>query len=115
MSITLRVPARTNEPVSFTITDAAHWNQFARSQLVVRSGTSDVIRWEPYPGTSRGQKLRGWFRFAHTGELGGIVGQVLAAAASSGGAWLVWTGVALAVRRHLRWWDVKPSSDERAA
>jgi uncharacterized iron-regulated membrane protein len=92
----LRVPARTNDPVSFTITDGTRWNEFARSQLVVRSGSSDVLSWEPYAGTNRGQKVRGWFRFAHTGELAGIVGQVLAGAASAGGAWLVWTGVALA-------------------
>jgi hypothetical protein len=35
-------------------------------------------------------------RFAHTGELFGLVGQTVAGIASAGGALLVWTGFALA-------------------
>ena len=41
------------------------------------------IRWEPYADNSRGQKVRGWMRFAHTGELGGLVGEALAGLASA--------------------------------
>ena len=32
----------------------------------------------PTPRPAPGRKLRGWMRFAHTGELGGVVGQLLA-------------------------------------
>jgi hypothetical protein len=42
-------------------------------------------------------------RFAHTGEVAGIVGQTVAGLVSAGGAFLVWTGLALAFRRFRVW------------
>ena len=42
-------------------------------------------------------------RFAHTGELGGLTGEAVAGLASAGGAFLVYTGVALALRRLAAW------------
>jgi hypothetical protein len=42
-------------------------------------------------------------RFAHTGELGGLTGEAIAGLASAGGAFLVYTGVALALRRLATW------------
>ena len=102
-TITMRLPDRRDAPVSFTMTDTESWNAFARSQLTLDASTGDVTRWEPYDGTSRGQKWRGWVRFGHTGELGGLAGQTLAGAASLGGVVLVWTGLALALRRLLGW------------
>ncbi|MBS1819769.1 MAG: PepSY domain-containing protein [Acidobacteria bacterium] len=100
--ITLRIQPRTNGPLSFTITDAAHWNRFARSQLVVDATGSTVVRWEPYTDISTGQRWRGWARFAHTGELGGLAGQVVAGLASAGATLLVYTGFSLAIRRLTR-------------
>ena len=114
-SIVMRLPARSGGPVSFTITDAAHWNRFARSTLTLDGATGDVVRWEPYADTSLGQKVRGWLRFAHTGELGGIVAQVIAGLACLGGAFLVWTGISLALRRFLVWRTASPRAAARAA
>jgi uncharacterized iron-regulated membrane protein len=101
-TIALRIQGRTDGPLSFTITDAAHWNRFARSQLTISGKTGEVTRWEPYTEISRGQRWRGWARFAHTGELGGLTGQLLAGLASAGAALLVWTGISLAFRRAAR-------------
>ena len=42
-------------------------------------------------------------RFAHTGEVLGIPGQTVAGLVSAGGVVLVWTGIALALRRFLAW------------
>jgi uncharacterized iron-regulated membrane protein len=96
----LRLPPRPGGPVSVSISDRDHWNGFARSTLTV-DGTA--MRWEPYAQISLGQKVRGWMRFAHTGELGGLAGEAVAGLASLGGAFLVWTGVALALRRLAAW------------
>jgi len=85
------------------MSDRQHWNSHARSTLTLDGRTGDEIRWEPYAATSRGQKLRGWMRFAHTGELGGLAGEAVAGLASAGGAFLVWTGVSLALRRLSAW------------
>jgi len=106
-TMSLRLPNRAGAPASFTISDATYWNPFARSQLTLDSASAEVVRWEPYANNSLGQKVRGWLRFAHTGELGGVPGQTVAAMASLGGAVLVWTGFALAWRRLLRWKPVQ--------
>jgi uncharacterized iron-regulated membrane protein len=99
----VRLPARAGGPVSFSMSDREHWNSFARSTLTLDAATGSEIRWEPYDRSSLGQKVRGWLRFAHTGELGGLPGEALAGLACIGGAFLVWTGIALAIRR-FSWW-----------
>jgi uncharacterized iron-regulated membrane protein len=101
-TVALRPPVRANGPVTLTLTDRAHWNAFARSQLAVQA-TGEVARWEPYAEQSAGQKARGWVRFGHTAELAAPSGQVVAGLASAGGVVLVWTGVSLALRRLVNW------------
>jgi uncharacterized iron-regulated membrane protein len=51
---------------------------------------------------SPGQKARSWFRFVHTGEQYGVIGQTIAGLASLAACFLVYTGLALAYRRLLR-------------
>ena len=53
------------------MSDRDYWNSYARSTLTLDGRTGADVRWEPYTATSLGQKVRGWLRFAHTGELGG--------------------------------------------
>jgi uncharacterized iron-regulated membrane protein len=108
----VRLPQRSGGPVAFSMSDRDHWNSFARSTLTLDGATGAEIRWEPYAQASLGQKARGWLRFAHTGELGGIPGEAIAAVASAGGAMLVWTGIALAVRRFAAWKSRRGQSDD---
>jgi uncharacterized iron-regulated membrane protein len=102
-SITVRVPPRSGAPVLLSIVDARSWNAFARSQLTLNPSTAAVVKWEPYAATNLGQKMRLWARFAHTGELARWPGQLVAGLASLGGAFLTWTGIALAIRRFAAW------------
>ena len=102
-SIAMRLPARSGQPVTFTINDRERVNAMARSTLIVDARDGRVLRWEPYDGLSTGQRLRTWMRFGHTGELWGITGQIVAGLASAGGGGLVWTGLALAWRRFTAW------------
>jgi uncharacterized iron-regulated membrane protein len=101
--LNVRLPNREGGPVTFTITDGAHWNQFARSNLTINSATAEVASWQPYSDSSSGQVLRGWLRFAHTGELGYLPGQLIAGLGCLGGVFLVYTGFALAFRRLWNW------------
>ena len=78
----IRLPPRPGGPVAFSMSDREYWNSFARSTLTLDGRTGADVRWEPYTATSRGQKVRGWMRFAHTGELGGLAGEGVAGAAS---------------------------------
>jgi uncharacterized iron-regulated membrane protein len=101
--LSMRLPTREGGPVAFTITDGAHWNPFARSNLTLHGASAEVIQWQPYADGSRGQILRGWLRFAHTGELGGLPGQIVAGIGCLGGLFLVCTGLSLAFRRLWNW------------
>ncbi len=49
------------------------------------------------------RRLRGWIRFAHTGEVLGLGGQTFATLASLAGALLAYTGIALSLRRFAAW------------
>ena len=99
----MRLPNREDGPVAFTITDGAHWNAFARSKLTLNAASGEVMQWQPYEQQNLGQKARGWLRFAHTGELGGLTGQIIAGIGCLGGVFLVYTGLSLAFRRLVNW------------
>ncbi len=101
--LTMRLPGRDGAPVAFTITDGANWNAFARSNLTLNGASGAVVEFQPYENNNLGQKIRGWLRFAHTGELGGLPGQILAGLGCLGGVFLVYTGLALAWRRLWNW------------
>ncbi len=102
--ISARMPVRPDGPVTFFIQErAASWHPSPRSQLVLDPFTAGVVRWEPFAGQTLGRRLRAWVRPLHTGEAGGVVGQAVALAASTGGGVLAWTGIALAWRRFRSW------------
>lgn len=102
-SITLQLPANINAPLTFAIDSGNGGQPQKRSQLTFNRASSEVTRWEPFSSQSNGRKLRSILRFAHTGEVAGLPGQIVATLVSGGGGFLVWTGLALAWRR-LRGW-----------
>ena len=98
--LTMRLPGRDGAPVAFTITEGSNSNAFARFEpdaATARAARS--CNGKPYANNTLGQKIRGWLRFAHTGELGGLAGQIIAGLGCLGGVFLVYTGLALACRR----------------
>jgi len=102
-SITLQLPTSATAPLTFNIDRGTGGQPQKRAQLVLDRPTGDVVRWEPFSSQTRGRQLRSILRFAHTGEVAGIVGQTIAALVSIGGAFLVITGLALAMRRLVAW------------
>jgi uncharacterized iron-regulated membrane protein len=90
-------------PVTFTIDRGSGGQPQKRAQLVLARPLGEVVRWEPFESYTRGRQLRTFFRFAHTGEVGGIIGQTIAGIVSAGGAFLVFTGLMLAWRRFTSW------------
>jgi uncharacterized iron-regulated membrane protein len=102
-SITLQLPQKPDAPVTFAIDLGNGGQPQLRSQLALDRKTGEVVRWEPYSNNTQGRRLRSWLRFAHTGEVYGLVGQTIAALASLGGAFLVYTGLSLAWRRFYSW------------
>jgi hypothetical protein len=75
-----------------------------RQTLTLNAADASVVAVSEPQGTgtragSPGQRARFWFRFVHTGEEYGPIGQTLAGLASLAACFLVYTGVALAYRR----------------
>jgi uncharacterized iron-regulated membrane protein len=78
-----------------------------RRPITLSTSDASVLRLAPPPAPlaptqSPGQTARTWFRFVHTGEQYGIIGQTFAGLASLAACFLVYTGLALAWRRLLR-------------
>jgi uncharacterized iron-regulated membrane protein len=102
-SISLRVPTSAAMPAVFTIDQGYAGQPQKRGTLTLNRATGEIVRWETFDSLSRGRQLRSWLRFSHTGEYYGLTGQTIAGLVSGGGALLVYTGLALALRRFLAW------------
>ena len=103
VAITMRLPQRPGAPVVLIIQESPAWHPAPRSQLTLDASTAAVVSWEPFAAQNLGRHLRSWVRPLHTGEAAGLVGQAVAGLASTGGVFLVYTGVALAWRRFRGW------------
>jgi uncharacterized iron-regulated membrane protein len=101
--ISLRLPASADAPAVFTIDRGSGGQPQKRAQLTLDRKSGEVVSWEPFSSFSAGRKLRTFLRFAHTGEVAGIIGQSIAGLVSLGGAVLVYTGFALSWRRLRAW------------
>jgi uncharacterized iron-regulated membrane protein len=103
-SISLRLPGSANEPLlSFTIDQGNGGQPQKRAQLTLNRTTGEVVRWEPFSSLTPGRRLQSILRFAHTGEVAGVIGQTIAGMVSAGASVLVYTGFALAWRRFRAW------------
>jgi uncharacterized iron-regulated membrane protein len=102
-AISMRLPAPTDTSVAFAIDSGDGVRPDKRAQLLLGRTSGNELRFEPFLSNSRGRRWRLWMRFAHTGEAFGVIGQAFAGAASLGGAFLVYTGISLALRRFFAW------------
>jgi uncharacterized iron-regulated membrane protein len=60
------------------------------------------VKTEDFASYNSGRRLRTWARWMHTGEAGGVGGQIVAALATGGTIVLVVTGIALGFRRFFQ-------------
>ena len=97
-----RSEGRAPQAVTFAVKQRSGAPRFATAQLTLNPFTGEVLRSEKYSDYNAGRKVRSWTRFLHTGEALGPVGQFVAGLASLGGVVLVYSGLALALRRFLR-------------
>jgi uncharacterized iron-regulated membrane protein len=100
-SIALRLP--TTKDAVFTIDEGTSLNIFGRSTLTLSTEDGGEVKWEPYASLNSGRQLRTWFRFVHTGESGGFVGQLIGFLVCVGGVFMVYTGISLGLRRFGHW------------
>jgi uncharacterized iron-regulated membrane protein len=103
-SVSLRLPNAPDAPWSFSVdTSSGARRPDRRAQVSFDRTTGELKRVETYQDQSSGRRVVGWLRFIHTGEAFGLAGQTLAGLVSAGGAVLVYTGLALALRRLFAW------------
>jgi uncharacterized iron-regulated membrane protein len=102
-TISIALPQGNAPRVVLTLDAGDGGQPHKRATLTVNRGTGEVERWEPYSSQSAGRRARTWLRFAHTGEVYGLAGQTVAGIVTAGGSVLVWTGIALALRRLSTW------------
>jgi uncharacterized iron-regulated membrane protein len=102
-TINLRLPTSADAPAIFTIDQGSGGQPQKRAQLTLDRKSGEVVQWEPFSSYTAGRKLRTILRFAHTGEVAGIIGQTIAGLASLGAVFLVYTGLALSWRRFRAW------------
>jgi uncharacterized iron-regulated membrane protein len=101
--LTLRLPASDRAPISFAVDRGDGGQPQARGTLTVDALTGAVTRTDDFRAQTPGRRMRTILRFAHTGEILGLTGQTVAGLVSAGGALLVYTGLALALRRFFAW------------
>jgi uncharacterized iron-regulated membrane protein len=102
-SISGRLPFPSKGPLTFALDEGNGARPDKRSQLLIDPRNGQIVEHKTYAAQSSGQKARAWLRWIHTGEAGGIAGQIVAALATAAAVVLVWTGIALALHRLRRW------------
>jgi uncharacterized iron-regulated membrane protein len=102
-TINLRLPQTNSAPLAFAIDRGDGGQPHLRSTLTLDRESGSVVSYEDFSTLSTGRRIRNVMRFAHTGEVLGIPGQTIAGLVSLGGVVLVWTGIALALRRFVAW------------
>jgi uncharacterized iron-regulated membrane protein len=102
-TINLRLPQTNSARLAFAIDRGDGGQPHLRSTLTLDRESGAVVSYEDFSTLSTGRRIRNVMRFAHTGEVLGIPGQTIAGLVSLGGVVMVWTGIALALRRFSAW------------
>jgi uncharacterized iron-regulated membrane protein len=102
-SLTLTSPPSSTAPTTLTPDGGMGGAPHQRAELQLDRTTGREVRWQPFSALTPGRRVRSVMRFAHTGEVLGLPGQTVAGIATAGSVVLVWTGIALALRRGRAW------------
>jgi uncharacterized iron-regulated membrane protein len=101
--ISFTVPRASAKTIAFSLDAGTGGQPQARSTLTFNRTDGSVTKFEEFSSLSPGRRLRSILRFAHTGEVLGIVGQTIAGLLSLGAVVLAYTGIMLALRRFGAW------------
>jgi len=103
LTITLAIPNANANTATLTLDDGDGGQPHKRHVVTLDASSGDLVAWAPFTSQTAGTQARRWIRYLHTGEAFGIPGQTIAGLASFAGIIMVWTGLALALRRFRRW------------
>ena len=98
-TMTIDLPESIHDRVVVAVDRGTGRQPSLSEDLLFDRATGELVRRAGYPTFTPGFKARRWLRFAHTGEVYGVVGQSIAGVVSLGVAVMVWTGLAMSWRR----------------
>lgn len=99
-SVSIRLPETDETPtMSFALNYGSGVTPNQRETHIYDRANERLEKIETSDEASLGRKLRIWFRFIHTGQQYGLIGQTIAGLASLAACFLVYTGLALSFRR----------------
>lgn len=101
--ISLRLPIAATGHAAVTVDSGTGAQPQKRGTLTLDAASATVVTWQGFDAATPGRQWRMWLRFAHTGEWYGLTGQTIAGLATVGSLVLVWTGLALSLRRFQAW------------
>ncbi len=102
-TLSVSIPDATSPTTTITIDEGNGGEPQKRHSLTLDRVSGETVEWAPFSSLASGRQARSWVRFLHTGEALGLTGQTVAGLASLAAVFMVWTGLALAFRRFLRW------------
>ncbi len=73
----LQLPRKPREPAEIYVIEAGAPHPNARTYLYIDPLTGELLRFEPYAASSLGNRIYRWSASLHTGEVGGLFGQLL--------------------------------------
>jgi uncharacterized iron-regulated membrane protein len=112
-TITIRLTTNAKAPIVLTVDEGYGGQPQLRRTISFDRASASIVKNEGFEHLSAGRRVRSWLRFAHTGEFYGLTGQTIAGLASLGGVFLVYTGIALALRRLIAWLKRRQAAGER--
>ncbi|WP_346839087.1 PepSY-associated TM helix domain-containing protein [Microbulbifer sp. SAOS-129_SWC] len=98
-TLTVSLPRGTETDVGVQVDRGSGGQPQKRSSLTIDGHSGAVLAANTFADQSTGRQWRTWIRFLHTGEALGFWGQTLAGLASLAAILMVWTGLALSLRR----------------
>lgn len=101
--MSVRLGGSPTSPLVISLDEGYGGQPQLRRTLTIDRVSGAVVKAETFDDLGPGRRARSWLRFAHTGEYYGLTGQTIAGLVSAGGAVLVYTGIALALRRLWAW------------
>lgn len=101
--LTVRVPKASDPLLQLVVDTGTGAQPQTKDTLQLDRASGTVKKVETFAAQSRGRQWRSWMRFVHTGEYYGLVGQTIAMIVTAGSIVLVWTGLALSLRRFSAW------------
>lgn len=114
-SIAIALPGGRDAEVRVTINTGAAGQPQKRIDWTLSSDGTRVLSEHRFTDDPLAQRARALVRFGHTGEAGGLLGQFIAAIASLGACFLVWTGLAMALHRARKFMRGRTSREAKVS